>query len=97
MSPSGHELWAIIIEKAYAKYVGSYAQLEGGFTLWGWHAITGNNVFQMSANDDGSWFREDMVAIKDDKDKRACGFRGTKEVSLRNLSASFDVHLYSCE
>eukprot|EP00555_Chaetoceros_dichaeta_P015090 CAMPEP_0198260928 /NCGR_PEP_ID=MMETSP1447-20131203/9771_1 /TAXON_ID=420782 /ORGANISM="Chaetoceros dichaeta, Strain CCMP1751" /LENGTH=399 /DNA_ID=CAMNT_0043948695 /DNA_START=89 /DNA_END=1285 /DNA_ORIENTATION=- len=79
MSPNGHELWAIIVEKAYAKYVGSYAKLEGGFTLWGWHAITGNNVFQMSRNDDGTWFREDMVAIDDKKDKRACGFRGTKE------------------
>ena len=26
------------------------------------------------------WIREDMVAIKDKKDKRACGFRKTKEV-----------------
>jgi len=81
MSPKGQELWAMIVEKAYAKYIGSYASLEGGFTLWGWHTITGDNVFQMSVNEDGSggWYREDMVAIDDKEDKRACGFRKTKE------------------
>ena len=49
------------------------------FVLWGWHSMTGDNVFQMSLDPKG-WIREDMVAIKDKKDKRACGFRRTKEV-----------------
>mmetsp|Transcript_7162 Transcript_7162/g.14985 ORF Transcript_7162/g.14985 Transcript_7162/m.14985 type:complete len:472 (-) Transcript_7162:51-1466(-) len=79
MSPNGNELWAIILEKAYAKFCGSYAALDGGFVLWGWHSFTGDNVFQMSREGRG-WLREDMVAIKDKKDKRACGFRKTKEV-----------------
>ena len=48
MSPHGCELWAIIMEKAFAKYCGSYAGLDGGFTLWAWHALTGDNVFQMT-------------------------------------------------
>lgn len=80
MKPNGSELWAIILEKAYAKFCGSYASLDGGFVLWGWHSMTGDNVFQMSRNKDPTWYREDMVAIKDKKDKRACGFRKTKEV-----------------
>lgn len=79
MQPNGSELWAIILEKAYAKFCGSYAKLNGGFVLWGWHAMTGDNVFQMSRNDDATWYREDMVPIKDAKDRRACGFRKTKE------------------
>ena len=50
------------------------------FVLWGWHSFTGDNVFQMSKKPDKNhWKREDMVAINDKKDKRACGFTKTKE------------------
>jgi hypothetical protein len=83
MKPNGNEMWALILEKAYAKHCGSYAKIEGGFVLWGWLSMTGNNVFQLSLDEKGGggkrWMREDMVAIKDNKDKRACGFRSTKE------------------
>jgi len=79
MNPNGNELWAIIIEKAYAKYVGSYAKLDGGFTLWGWHTMTGDNVFRLSRNPEPTWYREDMVAIDDKNNIRACEFRKTKE------------------
>jgi len=83
MSPNGNELWAIILEKAYAKFCGSYAALDGGFVLWGWHSFTGDHVFQMSKDaEKHSWYREDMVALEDKKDKRACGFRRTKEEFL---------------
>jgi len=80
MSPHGCELWAIIMEKAFAKYCGSYAGLDGGFTLWAWHALTGDNVFQMTRDRRDQWYREDMVAIEDKNDKRACGFRKRNEV-----------------
>jgi len=90
MKPNGNELWAIIMEKAYAKFCGSYANLAGGFVLWGWLSMTGNHVFQLSEEQqDGKkkkkggdqWYREDMVANKDDKkNKRACGFKRKDEL-----------------
>ena len=46
MSPNGSELWAIILEKAYAKFCGSYANLDGGHVLWGWHAMTGEEMYR---------------------------------------------------
>lgn len=43
--PNGHELWAFLIEKAFAKYHGGYAYLDGGFSSYAWHLLTGDNVF----------------------------------------------------
>lgn len=42
------EFWPLIIEKAFAKYCGSYAALDGGVSAWAMEAMTGDKVFKLS-------------------------------------------------
>jgi len=47
MTPHNNEMWAILLEKAFAKFCGSFAALHSGFHMEAWHAITGNHVFML--------------------------------------------------
>jgi hypothetical protein len=38
--PGANEMWVMLLEKAFAKHVGSYAALDGGRTMWALNAIT---------------------------------------------------------
>ena len=39
-NPVGGELWVMLLEKAFAKLIGTYGDLEGGFSLWALHVMT---------------------------------------------------------
>ena len=45
------EMWAILLEKAFAKFCGSYGELEGGNARWAYLAMTGDNVFNLEKDD----------------------------------------------
>eukprot|EP00746_Dinoflagellata_sp_MGD_P133673 gnl/MRDRNA2_/MRDRNA2_67418_c0_seq2.p1 gnl/MRDRNA2_/MRDRNA2_67418_c0~~gnl/MRDRNA2_/MRDRNA2_67418_c0_seq2.p1 ORF type:complete len:667 (+),score=121.14 gnl/MRDRNA2_/MRDRNA2_67418_c0_seq2:99-2099(+) len=54
--PHGNELWCLLLEKAFAKYVGSYQNLDGGQTAWAWQAMTGcETCYMYSKKADGTW------------------------------------------
>ena len=78
--PDGNELWVLLLEKAFAKFVGSYGELSGGQTSWAWQALTGV--------EEQVWYFRDAAAqvwkkcvVKPDQqremmrtDRRACPF-----------------------
>lgn len=45
--PADGELWVLLLEKAFAKYCGSYGELQGGLTLWALHVMTGDHCFSL--------------------------------------------------
>jgi hypothetical protein len=59
--PHGAELWTMVLEKAVAKFCGSYAALGGGFSVWAWQAMTGDPVFTLW-HSSGGWKRRNMAA-----------------------------------
>jgi len=90
--PNGNELYAMLLEKAFAKFCGSYAACEAGQTIWGIHAMTGDPA-RWFIIDDGQtkWTRWDMHAKDDPKDKRATDFKKKGE-DISN-DAMFEVLL----
>jgi len=92
--PNGNELWTMILEKAFAKLCGSYANLEGGTAVWALRAMTGDyaRVFKLEGE---SWRRWNLQSInakesrcepgaKGIPDKRAAGLVRTDETCTKD-------------
>jgi hypothetical protein len=45
---NGNEMWVMIMEKVFAKFMGSYAATEGGHSLYAMHTITGGLVYKFN-------------------------------------------------
>jgi len=75
--PNGRELWVVLLEKAFAKFCGDYASLDGGHEIWAFEALTGDPVFCLLRKPDG-WTRMDLAHMEGKK--RTIGLRKTKEV-----------------
>ena len=69
VKPNGEELWAMLLEKAFAKFYGSYAKLSGGQEIGALFQITGDNCFSFRSvpetkKDDGNYYSEVLKVIK---------------------------------
>ena len=63
MKMNGDELWAVILEKAFAKFCGSYGALDGGWAVWGWRVLTGDHCFRLTL-DEGRWHKTTFEASR---------------------------------
>ncbi|GFR49847.1 hypothetical protein Agub_g11947 [Astrephomene gubernaculifera] len=60
--PNGDEAWVLLLEKAMAKFKGSYAKLDGGVMMWALECLTGDHVFRFNLNrKTGKWERCELV------------------------------------
>lgn len=89
--PKGNELWVLLLEKAFAKFMGSYGRLDGGHTMWAFQAMTGNecirfeydNAVEQHAADDHKQRdeeeeeeEEEEMENKDDVNRHSVGRKG---------------------
>ena len=89
-TPNGEEFWPMILEKAFAKYCGSYENLSGGITAWAMEAMTGDKVFKISRERlGGHWYRFDLVTPTNPKTKRSIGI--TKKNDPYTVEKLFDI------
>ena len=75
--PAGAELWVLLLEKAFAKFVGGYHNLAGGFPIWALRALTGDDAYTLSREKGGEakpWYRTDMVYKPTDENRRGVGW-----------------------
>jgi len=78
--PNGNELYVMLLEKAFAKFCGSFAAIEGGQTIWAIRAMTGDPArWFMQEDGKTGWTRSDLINMEDEKDRRKCGLRKTGE------------------
>ena len=48
LSDDGTSIWGAVAEKAYAKVIGNYLKIDGGFEENGVRILTGNPIFTYS-------------------------------------------------
>jgi len=75
----GKAVWHMILEKAFAKILGSYAALEDGSTEWALVCMTGGKACRFELASTGRWARSEMICMNDPDNKGAVFFKPTKE------------------
>jgi len=90
-SPNGDELWVLLVEKAVAKFCGSYAGIEGGLVAWALQTLTGNAVLMYDLQDDNNWERTELVCEPTEKNKRRCLMRSKSPPVMFSPDQFFDL------
>ena len=85
--PDGGELWVCVLEKAFAKFLGSYANLQGGFPFCALEALTGDLTLNFTwMADSGSWSKVFYnVDLKRIHSERIQGVRDPTKIASQTM------------
>lgn len=64
--PNGNEIWVMLIEKVFAKFMGNYASIEAGHPIFAMHILTGQKVSKFVFRNN-KWDKTNMKVTKDNK------------------------------
>ncbi|CAB1120629.1 unnamed protein product [Ectocarpus sp. CCAP 1310/34] len=101
--PNGKELWVVLLEKAVAKFCGSYSNIAGGFEAWGLKVLTGNHVWTFRRlkparpGKPGQWRRYEFLFKPSADNKRDASSVGTEEVHERVNDKLEGIQLFQGE
>ena len=73
-----NEIWPLILEKVFAKFVGNYSKLKGGSIAWALEVLTGDCVMKFSQRE-RTWQKYRMVNVNKEINPRSVKFFGTHE------------------
>jgi hypothetical protein len=77
-SDNTNELWAVLLEKAVAKFAGSYGRLDGNHPEWAWQAFTGDEILHLTKNSEDltnqTWRLEKMTVEPSKDGQRSMDF-----------------------
>eukprot|EP00945_MAST-04E_sp_MAST-4E-sp1_P004352 g4352.t1 len=93
-NPRGGELWTMLLEKAFAKLCGSYGSLEGGYSLWGLHVMTGDPVVKWHRDNKAKQWEPFELRIDEEKEGTdSCSFFSHSQLQKENDSIFFKLLL----
>ena len=72
-------MWVMIIVKDFAKYMGSYGAIEGGYPLYAMHTITGGVVYKFTHDAQNCWRRVEIKVSEGSKGEKDIRFFLTKK------------------
>lgn len=101
-SPLGEELWVVLLEKAFAKWCGTYGMLSGGHSAWAFQTLTGEArpISWRRVEKTGNWRPRYLnrkaqlkVGARNPRSGRWCTRKSDKEYTVEELFPIMKNHL----